>query len=211
MKKHLFLLFLVSLSFFLFNDAKAQIKLHSDGQVSLGSLGTTYGLQVVSPGRTRFRLNSNANYSYTTIAFSNVSLQKHWVVSNLQGNSSGVHTFYVLGNGNVYKAGSFRMADATYQEESHEIDSASHLLGQITGIWYIPTNSDLEPGKESVRRVGVTAQEVEKVLPELVSADENGLRYVDYEALTVLLLKALKEQKARIDKLEIIIKNNGLE
>lgn len=103
------------------------------------------------------------------------------------------------------------MADATYQEESHEIDSASHLLGQITGIWYIPTNSDLEPGKGSARRVGVTAQEVEKVLPELVSADENGLRYVDYEALTVLLIEALKEQKARIDKLEIIIKNNGLE
>lgn len=210
MKKHLFLLFLVSLSFFLFNDAKAQIKLHSDGQVSLGSLGTTYGLQVVSPGRTRFRLNSNDNYSYTTIAFSNVSLQKHWVVSNLQGNSSGVQTFYVLGNGNVYKAGSFRMADATCQEESHEIDSASHLLGQITGIWYIPTNSDLEPGKGSVRRVGVTAQEVEKVLPELVSADENGLRYVDYESLTVFLIEAVKEQRKEIQFLREVLEENGI-
>lgn len=210
MKKHLFILFIGIFSLFVFIDAKAQIKLHSDGQVSIGSLSKTYGLQVVSPGRARFRLNSNEDYSYTTIAFSNVPLQKHWVVSNLQGNSSGAHTFFVYGNGNVYKAGSFRMADATFQELSQEIDSAGYLLDQITGIWYIPMDSVLEPERRLSRRFGVSAQEVGKVLPEIVSVDENGIYYVDYEAFTVFLIEAVKEQRKEIQSMREVLKENGL-
>lgn len=58
--------------------------------------------------------------------------------------------------------------------------------------------------------MGVTAQEVEKVLPELVSADENGLRYVDYESLTVFLIEAVKEQRKEILFLREVLEENGI-
>lgn len=102
------------------------------------------------------------------------------------------------------------MADAIYQEGSREIDSAGYLLDQITGVWYNSTDSELETERGSARRVGVTAQELEKVLPELVSADENGLRYVDYEALTVFLIEAVKEQRIEIQFMREVLEKNGI-
>lgn len=42
MKKHLFILFLGIFSLFVFTDAKAQIKLHNDGHVSLGDLSYNF-------------------------------------------------------------------------------------------------------------------------------------------------------------------------
>lgn len=102
------------------------------------------------------------------------------------------------------------MADAIFQEGSHEIDSAGYLLDQITGVWYFPTGIELETERGSARRVGVTAQELEKVLPELVSTDENGLRYVDYEALTVFLIEAVKEQRKEIQFIREVLEKNEL-
>ena len=43
--------------------------------------------------------------------------------------------------------------------------------------------------------VGVLAQEVEAVLPEAVSTDENGYKSVKYHYLTALLIAAFKEQE----------------
>jgi trimeric autotransporter adhesin len=51
------------------------------------------------------------------------------------------------------------------------------------------------------RSYGLIAQEVEAVLPELVTEDEHGLKAVKYGQLPLVLLQALKDQQARIDQL----------
>src|SRR5262249_36846182 len=48
---------------------------------------------------------------------------------------------------------------------------------------------------------GLIAQEVEKVLPELVSEDEQGYKAVNYSKLPLLSLQAIKELKADNDHL----------
>jgi Chaperone of endosialidase len=48
------------------------------------------------------------------------------------------------------------------------------------------------------RRIGLLAQEVEQVAPELVVSDEEGFKGVDYTRLTALLVQAVKEQQALI-------------
>ncbi len=50
--------------------------------------------------------------------------------------------------------------------------------------------------------VGFSAQEVQKVFPELVSEDEQGYLSVDYLSLIPMLVEALKTQQARIAELE---------
>ena len=50
--------------------------------------------------------------------------------------------------------------------------------------------------------MGVVAQEVEQVLPELVKTGQDGIKTVDYPKLTVLLIEATKQLKADAEKLK---------
>ena len=59
----------------------AQIKVHNDGQISLGSLDKTYGLQVHPNGYTYFT-NPNSTASIVTMTRVNI-ITKSWVVQRL--------------------------------------------------------------------------------------------------------------------------------
>jgi len=50
--------------------------------------------------------------------------------------------------------------------------------------------------------IGVIAQDVEKVVPELVETRDDGMKGVDYGKLTALLIEAVKEQQNQIDELK---------
>jgi uncharacterized small protein (DUF1192 family) len=50
--------------------------------------------------------------------------------------------------------------------------------------------------------MGVIAQEVEKVFPELVTIDEQGRKKVEYEGLIAPLIEAVKELDERVRSLE---------
>lgn len=50
--------------------------------------------------------------------------------------------------------------------------------------------------------LGVIAQEVEEVFPELVRTDERGFKTVNYVGLIAPLIEAVKELDARIEALE---------
>jgi hypothetical protein len=49
--------------------------------------------------------------------------------------------------------------------------------------------------------VGVIAQEIEEVLPEIVTTRESGYKAVKYEKIVPLLIEAVKELKAEVDSL----------
>ena len=50
--------------------------------------------------------------------------------------------------------------------------------------------------------VGVLAQEVEKVLPEVVVTRDSGYKAVRYEKMVPLLIESIKELKAEIEELK---------
>ena len=56
------------------------------------------------------------------------------------------------------------------------------------------------------RSVGVIAQEVEKVLPEVVRSDSDGMKSVAYGNMVGLLIQAMKEQQLQIEQLRAEIK-----
>jgi hypothetical protein len=57
-------------------------------------------------------------------------------------------------------------------------------------------------GTAGAPQVGVLAQEIEKIYPELVSTDKDGYKAVNYAQLTPVLIEALKEQQAQIEALK---------
>ena len=58
------------------------------------------------------------------------------------------------------------------------------------------------PKPPKTKQWGFIAQEVEKVLPELVSKDQEGRRSVAYGALVPLLVEGIKEQQQQLERLE---------
>lgn len=60
----------------------------------------------------------------------------------------------------------------------------------------------------AARETGLVAQEVEQVLPELISEDDQGYKLVDYSKLPLMLLQAIKEQQQQIEMLKAA--NNSL-
>ena len=50
--------------------------------------------------------------------------------------------------------------------------------------------------------IGLIAQEVEKVIPELVRRNSNGYKAVKYEKLVPLLIESIKDQQKQIDELK---------
>jgi hypothetical protein len=65
----------------------------------------------------------------------------------------------------------------------------------------------IEPEKT---KMGLIAQEVELIIPEVVHTDETTtMKSIEYGSLVGLLVEAIKELNNKVDKLEnILIKNN---
>ena len=96
-------------------------------------------------------------------------------------------------------------SDSRVKENVVEIGNCISKVQAMRGVYYNRTDFNTE-----VTKVGVIAQEVEAVLPELIlEASDTGLKSVAYAELTAVLINAIKEQqeiiedlKARITKLE---------
>jgi hypothetical protein len=54
----------------------------------------------------------------------------------------------------------------------------------------------------SATKIGLIAQNVETVAPEIVHEDQEGYKYIDYQDLIALLVEAIKEQQTMIERLE---------
>ena len=80
---------------------------------------------------------------------------------------------------------------------SNPIEKVQSLKG-VTWNW----NENADELQQSLPNVGVIAQDVEKVLPQLVHDRDNGFKGVDYAKLTGLLIEAIKEQQKQIDDLK---------
>lgn len=199
--------------FVLTKESSAQIKVHESGQITLQHNTTDwyYGVQIFPSGCTQF----NSTESCLTIASPKHLNDKCWVVNYINmdlnpENQRYDYRFYVKGDGSVYKRGGWIMSDGSLQEDQQSINNPGNILNDITGISYMPADEIYEDSKEANRRLGVIAQEVEKVLPEAVTIDDQDLMYVDYEALTVILIEAYKEQKAEIELLRKTLEEHGL-
>jgi len=90
-------------------------------------------------------------------------------------------------------------SDIRVKENIINIDSALEKVLKLRGVYY--TRKDQEDKK---RNIGVIAQEVEDILPEVVFTDdsENKNKSVAYGNIIALLIEAIKEQNEQIKKLQ---------
>jgi hypothetical protein len=87
------------------------------------------------------------------------------------------------------------LSDKRLKTSLNKISNAVDKVTRINGYYF-----NWEHGKDASRHVGVIAQEVHEVLPEIISEDSKGLKSLDYGKLTPLLIEAIKEQQKLIEK-----------
>ena len=89
-------------------------------------------------------------------------------------------------------------SDSRVKENVVEIDNCISKVQAMRGVYYNRTDFNTETTK-----VGVIAQEVEAVLPELIlESPDDGLKSVAYAELTAVLINAIKEQQEIIEDLK---------
>jgi len=85
-------------------------------------------------------------------------------------------------------------SDARLKTDVKTIEGALNKTNNLRGVEYtrIADNS---------KSIGVIAQELEAIIPELVLTDSEGMKSVNYSQLTGLLIEAVKELSAKVDQL----------
>jgi hypothetical protein len=145
--------------------------------------------------------NINTGQGATEVYLMNQNLQTG---NSVQFNGLGVGTApsgvagAILATNDVV---AFASSDERLKENLEPIGSAIDKVGQLTGYtfdWIPMEGIHVHSGRD----IGVIAQEVEKVLPEIVEERGNGYLAVKYEKLTALLIQAVNEQQKQINELK---------
>ncbi len=116
--------------------------------------------------------------------------------------ASGVYEakLTVHNNGNVTIPGEISInSDARLKRDVAPIDGARELIMRLDGKTYRWNDAD---DRDDNVHYGLIAQEVEDVLPELVSESATGIKSVNYQGLVPVLINAVKEQENTIQSQE---------
>ena len=133
------------------------------------------------------------------------------------GTSSPAANLHVVGN--IVASGNITAyySDERLKDLKGAIPDALDKVNKLTGYYYTPNALAHSLGVDNTElEVGVSAQEVEEVLPEIVTKsvvgqDEFGEDYktISYEKLTPLLIEAVKELTQKVAYLESKINEKG--
>ena len=94
----------------------------------------------------------------------------------------------------------YSTSDVRLKNNIKSIDKALDKVNKISGVTFEWNEiSHKETGKKDV---GVIAQEIEEILPELVDNRSNGYKAVDYPKLTALLIEAVKDLSNQVKELK---------
>jgi hypothetical protein len=100
----------------------------------------------------------------------------------------------------------YASSDKRLKENVKPLDNALDKINKINGVEFDWIDGKDEHGNSvhsnEGHDVGVIAQEIEEVLPEVVHTRDNGYKAVKYEKIVPLLIEAIKEQQEQINKLE---------
>jgi hypothetical protein len=198
------------------STARGGIELFSDTDQTVAAnavsstAGRTYGIQLNSAGQAVVNVpwvDTNTNTTYTAGTGLTLSGTQFSVTANTYAAASHTHTPTQAGLGNLSSsgnslAGNFTAtgditaySDARVKENIETLPNALESVKQMRGVTYNKIG-------EEKQSIGVIAQELEEVVPQLVHTNEEGMKSVAYGNITALLIEALKEQQEQIEELK---------
>lgn len=155
---------------------------NASGNVGVGTTAPVAHTHIYHPGAgDAFRVDNSVTTSLVVRTNGNVGV----------GVTNPDYKLYV--DGDIYASGDLiAFSDARYKTEVEPVTDALSKLHAIHGYTYAKIGD--ESGK---RHLGVLAQEVEAVIPEVVHTTADGYKSVAYGNLVGLLIEGIKELRAR--------------
>ena len=157
--------------------------------------GTTYGIGMTS-GVTYGGLNDYA----MTFCMNNDTDRGFWWGYSGQTKSSGAMSLTTAGvltvASSITAGGDITaFSDIRVKENIEDLEGSLDKVTQLRGVSYNKIGSE-------EKSIGVIAQEIQEVLPEVVREGQDGMLSVAYGNITAVLIEAIKEQQEIISQLE---------
>lgn len=111
-------------------------------------------------------------------------------------------------NGNIWATGVIlgsqaACSDIRFKKDFIQLDNSLSKIVKLSGYYYhFKTEEFADRQFSKEKQLGMKAQEVEALFPELVFTDSTGFKYLDYSRLTPVLVEAVKEQQTMIEELK---------
>lgn len=171
---------------------------NGDGSFSWGDAGASVHVSTGAPdGPSSGDLWWDSDIGVLMIYY-NDGTSSQWVEASPNPNpftyDAGTSTYTLTGNLTV--TGDLNSnSDESLKQNINTFEGGLAAVKSMRGVRY----EWKESGKSSI---GLIAQEVEKILPELVATGEDDIKSIQYGNIVAVLIEAVKELSARVEELE---------
>ena len=183
-----------------------------DSTTASGRYSTAMGLMTTASdyGSTVIGQYNSSGSSVTNNATSFSTSNTAFVIGNGTNSSNKSDAFKVMFNGDTTVSNDLTVSgDVVISSDARLKSNIVSLGSTLPKLLQIDGKSYEMKGKQ---KIGVLAQEIKEVFPELVSEDDNEMLAVNYQGLVPVLINALKEQdkiiksqEARLTDIENLI------
>lgn len=125
----------------------------------------------------------------------NIGMDNNEIMARNNGSISSLYIQY--GGGALYLKNTWYSSDLSLKENVNTLGNSLYKISKLRGVSF----EWVDKSKDEKQHMGLIAQEVEKVFPELVETDDDGNKAVAYIDLIAPIIEAVKELKAENDEL----------
>ena len=192
-----------------------------EGTVASGKFSTVFGKTTTASGQNSTSIGftttasdfaslvmgqyNSSGSSVTSDATSFSTSNTAFVIGNGSDDSNRSDAFKVMFNGDATVSNDLTVSGDVVVSSDARLKANIASLGSTIAKLLLIDGKSYTMKKDGKQKIGVLAQDVQKVFPELVTKDGNEMLAVNYQGLVPVLINALKEQDEKISRLENLV------
>lgn len=180
--------------------ANAQIKYRSDGRLTIGNTEPEQFYSITTAGSGMFFKCKTSNFFQIDVSPAATRLASHY--DQVVFYNTKTSKFNSIQVKNVYN-----YSDARAKINVAKLNYGLNTIDKLNAVTY--DFKDTEPASANLfktggngKEIGLLAQEVEQVLPNVVLTDPDGNKLINYTAIIPVMIQAIKDLKAEVETLK---------
>ncbi|MBC7411326.1 MAG: tail fiber domain-containing protein, partial [Bacteroidia bacterium] len=145
--------------------------------------------------------NGSFNIATTTDGFSTTGSERLTILASNGFTGLGIlnptEKLHVIGN--ILASGVITPSDARYKQNIVTLNNSLNNVLKLRGVTYDMKAEYKDKGFGTGTQIGVIAQELEAVYPQLINTSSDGYKSVDYSKFAPILIEAIKDLNTKHD------------